>query len=728
MPRADRAPRGARVAVDIGGTFTDLVWLAGGRVAATVKTPTTSDDPSRAVETGIRRLLEGRRPEEVAEIVHGTTLVSNALIERKGARSALITTAGFRDVLGIGREQRYDLYDLSLEMPEPLVRRRERWELDERVLADGTVDRALDPDEVRRIARRMRRARIESIAVCLLHSYRHPDHERRVAEVLGEELPEVPVSLSCEVAPELGEFVRASTVVANAYVRPLVDRYLHTLEGRLERIGIDAPLHIMLSTGGLAAVGAARRYPVRLSESGPAAGVLSAAFWGGRARRREVLAFDMGGTTAKACIVEGGTPLVTRESEVARVYRFAKGSGLPLRSPVIDLIEIGAGGGSIAHVGPFGLLKVGPESAAGEPGPVCYGHGGTRPTVTDADLVLGYLNPDYFLGGEMELDLEGARRAIGTLASELGLGLEEAAAGIHRVVNESMASAARMHAIERGRDLGRSTLVATGGAGPVHAWGVARGLGMRSLIFPPSAGVASAFGLLTAARSFDFVRSSPALLSEVVWRDVRRMLASMTRDGLALLAAAGVGKGEAAVSLAADVRHRGQGHSVTVELGSELPAKPAAYVEESFERAYSGLYGRRPPGVEPEVLSWRVRTAGPNPRIRTAGGSARVAGGAAQGEDGSGRGGGGSGSGSGAGARGSGSGARGARRKARRAIFSPERGGFVEARVIDRYGLEPGATVSGPAVVEERESTVVIGVGGRGIVDRSGSLVVSVDG
>jgi len=691
------APSGrGRVAVDIGGTFTDLVLLENGRIAATAKTPTTNDDPSRAVAAGVVRLLGGRAPEAVAEIVHGTTLVSNALIERKGARSGLVTTAGFRDVLGIAREQRYDLYDLSLEMPTPLIRRRQRWEVTERVLADGTVDRALDPDEVRRIARRMRRERVESVAICLLHAYRYADHERRVGELLAEELPDVPVSLSSDVAPELGEFVRTSTVVANAYVRPILDRYLRTLERRLKQLGIDAPLYIMLSTGGLAAVDTARRYPVRLCESGPAAGVLSAAFWAGRAKRRDVLAFDMGGTTAKACIVEDGMPLVARETEVARVYRFAKGSGLPLRAPAIDLIEIGAGGGSIAHVGPFGTPKVGPESAAGEPGPVCYGRGGTQPTVTDADLVLGYLNPDYFLGGEMELDLEGARRAIGALGTELGLGLEETAAGIHRVVNENMASAARMHAIERGRDLERFTFVATGGAGPVHAWGVACALGMRSLIFPPIAGVASAFGMLTAPCSFDFVRSSPAVLGAVDWRGVRSMLAKMTREGLALLRAAGIGQDEAKVALSADVRHRGQGDSVTVQLGAALSAKPAAHVEEAFERTYTGLYGRRPPGVEPEVLTWRVRTAGPPPRIRTGDGRA--------------------------------AGRRTVRAAARRAIYSPERDGLVDAAVIDRNALAPGATVTGPAVVEEPESTVVIGVGGRGTVDATGSLVVSVGG
>ncbi len=690
---AQRRGPGARIAVDIGGTFTDLVLLRGDRVAANAKVLTTPADPSLAVEEGIARLLEVVPPGEVREVVHGTTLVANALIERKGARTALVATRGFRDSMIIRRELRYDLYDLFLEMPEPLVPRRLAFEVGERVLADGTVDTPLDEAEVRRLARRLVRAGVEAVAVALLHSYRNPEHERLVGRVLAEEAPGLYVSLSSEVSPELGEFARTSTTEANAYVLPLIDRYLETLEKRLRDLGLRGPLRIMLSTGGggIAGVDTARRFPVRLLESGPAAGAVSAAFWGARDGRRDVLAFDMGGTTAKACLVERGLPMVAREFEAARVYRFAKGSGLPIRVPVVDLIEIGAGGGSIARVGPFGLPKVGPDSTGADPGPACYGRGGTHPTVTDADLVLGYLNPDFFLGGEMRLDVRAAREALGALGRELGLSVEEAAAAVHRVVNENMASAARMHGVERGRDLRRFALVATGGAGPVHAWGVARNLGIRRLVFPPSAGVASAFGMLTAAPGFELARSLPAALSETRWGAVRRALAELVREGTRQLAASGVAPDEVRVELAADVRHRGQGEAVTVELGEALGRDPARQVEEAFDAAYVGLYGRRPPGVEPEVMTWRVRLLGPTPRILV---RARAAAGPA--------------------------------RKGRRPAWFAEAGGFVETTAYDRYRLGPGDSFRGPAVVEERESTMVVGPGARATVDRVGNLVVEV--
>jgi N-methylhydantoinase A len=691
MAKAGVPSARARIAVDIGGTFTDLVLLVSGRVAANAKVLTTPSDPSIAVEVGISRLLEQVQPEDVREVVHGTTLVANALIERKGATTALLATRGFRDVMTIRRELRYDLYDLFLEMPEPLVPRRLRWEVDERILADGSVDTPLDPEQVRRLARRIDRESVQTVAVCLLHAYRNPAHERAVADVLRRELPDLALSISSDVSPELGEFARTSTVVANAYVLPLIARYLEMLEKRLDGLGLRTPLRIMLSTGsgGLAGAETARRYPVRLLESGPAAGALSAGFWGIQAGHRDVLAFDMGGTTAKACLIEDGVPMVAREFEAARVYRFTKGSGLPLRVPVIDLIEIGAGGGSIARVGPFRLPKVGPESTGADPGPACYGQGGTEPTVTDADLLLGYLNPDFFLGGEMRLDVDAARRSVARLGDELGLSAERTASAIHRVVNENMASAARMHAIERGRDLRRFAFVATGGAGPVHAWGVARALGIRTLVFPPSAGVASAFGMLTAEPGFEFARSLPSPLGDVRWNEVRRMLSSMAREGSRQLRDSGVRRDEVRVTLAADVRHRGQGDAITVELGEELGHDPAAQVEEAFEAAYVRLYGRRPPGVESEVMTWRVRVLGPRPelsvrlRARTVGE---------------------------------------ARKGSRRVWF--EGAGFVRADVYDRYLLAPRAEVRGPAVVEERESTMVVGPGGVGTVDRSGNLVV----
>lgn len=401
----------------------------------------------------------------------------------------------------------------------------------------------------------------------------------------------------------------------------------------------------------------------------------------------------MGGTTAKACLIEDGIPLVARETEAGRVYRFTKGSGMPLRVPVIDLIEIGAGGGSIARVGPFGLPKVGPESTGADPGPACYAQGGTEPTVTDADLLLGYLDPGFFLGGEMELDVGAAREAVGRLAADLGLSLGEAAEAIHRVVNENMAAAARMHAIERGRDLRRFALVATGGAGPVHAWGVAKALGLRTLVFPPSAGVASAFGMLTANPGFEFARSLPSPLGDTPWKAVRAALASMTREGTRQLAAGGVRKADVRIDLAADVRHLGQGEAVTVELGPSLSRQPGQQVEQAFEKAYVRLYGRRPPGVESEVMTWRVRVMGPVPHLDVK-------------------------------AKPSPASDAGRRKASRRAWFAES--GHTTVDVFDRYSFSPGTVITGPAIVEERESTMVIGPGGRGKVDRYGSLVVDV--
>lgn len=688
------AERPPRVAVDIGGTFTDLVLVQGGRAVANAKVLTTPDDPSLGVENGLRRLLKERQPSAVEQILHATTLATNALIERKGARTALITTKGFRDVLTIRRELRFDLYDLFLEMPPALVPRRLRWEVEERLLGDGEISASLDKDEVRRLAHVLVENEVEAVGVSFLHSYRNPVHEHLVRSVLAEEAPEIQVSLSCEVAPEIGEFARTSTVVANAYVRPLVARYLDRLEDRLRRLNISAPLLIMLSTGGgaLATAQAAAEFPVRLLESGPAAGALAAAFWGHAAGFEDVLAFDMGGTTAKACLIENGQPIIARQFEAARIYRFTKGSGLPIQIPVIDLIETGAGGGSIARVGAFNLPEVGPDSTGSVPGPACYGNGGVEATVTDADLVLGYLNPEYFLGGELVLQDEVARKAVGRLGDQLGLTVQESAAAIHRMVNENMANAARMHAIERGRDVTRFALVATGGAGPVHAWGVAKSLGIRRLVFPPGAGVASAFGMLTAAPGFEFARSVPAVLDDINWDEIRGILADLVDAGMRQLELTGVTPREATVSLAADIKYQGQGDTVSVELGEGLGADPASQVQNAFEDAYTKLYSRRPQGVQCELVTWRIRVTGPSPTLDVTNDSSRPA----------------------------------ASRKPSRKVWFAESAGYVETDVLDRYSLKEEDLVQGPAIVEERESTVVIGPGGTAEVDAVGNLVVNV--
>ncbi len=678
---------GARIGVDIGGTFTDVVLLREGGVAAVGKTLTTPADPSQGVLTAVREVLAraGIGPGDVSEIVHGTTLVANALIERKGAKTGLVTTKGFRDSLAMRREHRYDIYDLDIRLPEPLVPRSRRWEVSERVLADGTVVTSPDPGEIRLLAERARREGVESVAVCFLHSYRFPAHEREAERILIEELGDVPVTASHAVTPELGEYVRTSTAVANAYVRPLVDRYLSRLEAEIRALGVAAPIRLVLSTGALSSIEVGRRFPIRLSESGPAAGAVSAAFFGRLAGEENLLAFDMGGTTAKACLIEAGRTLLAAEHEVARVHRFAKESGLPIRVPVVDLIEIGAGGGSIAHVDRFGLPRVGPESAGADPGPACYARGGDQPTVTDADLLLGYLDAGYFLGGELRLDLDAAAAAMGRLGERLGLSAEGAAAAVHQVVDENMAGAARIHAIERGRDVRDFTLVATGGAGPVHAWSVARRLGLKRILYPPGAGVASALGMLTSAPAFDFARSLPSPLADVPWREVRDAVAEMVREGRRQL-------GEAAkVEVSADVRYRGQGATVTVPLGAGIGPRPALDLTRAFDRAYVRLYGRRLPEVELEVLTWRVRVAGAIPAVRIAAGPGTRA-----------------------------------ALKGKRRIWSTEAGRFVEASLWDRYQLAAGQALEGPAVVEERESSVVLGPGARAVVDAHGILRVDV--
>lgn len=684
--------RRARISADIGGTFTDLVLLRDGAIVSTAKVLTTPNDPSGGVYNGIQDLMRGHDPAEAAEVVHGTTLVSNALIERKGARTCLVTTKGFRDVLAIGREHRYELYDLFIELPEPLVPRQRRFELTERVLADGTVEVPVDRDEVRSLVPVLREQHIEAVAVCFLHSYRYSSHEEVVAEILRAEMPELSVSISSHVVPELGEYTRMTTTTGNAYVQPVFAAYLNRLERSLGELDVDAPLHVMLSTGGLASAAVAMDYPVRLVESGPSAGVLSAAFFGAGSGSSDVLAFDMGGTTAKACLVEGGTPLQAREIETARVYRFAKGSGIPLRVPGVDLIEIGAGGGSIARVGPFKLPKVGPQSAAGDPGPACYGRGGTDPTVTDADLILGFLNPTFFLGGKLELDVDAAERAVGELAGDLGLALIEAAAGVHRVVNENMANAARMHAIERGRDLRRYSLVATGGAGPVHAWGVATALGIRRILFPPNAGVASAFGMLTAQPAFDFVRSLPGALADTDWDTVGTQIAAMRAEGAHQLRGLGVPNDMLEVRLGADVRHRGQGETLVVALEEGLEKDPAPQVEAAFEDRYVTLYGRRPPGVPLEVLTWRVRVSGPRPELGLGEGRAETRG----------------------------------TLKVRRKVWFPDQNEWIEVDVLDRYAVAPGDVLRGPAIFEEVESTAVVGPGASIRVIDGGSLEVTI--
>jgi N-methylhydantoinase A len=698
------SPRRTRIGVDIGGTFTDLVWVDDATGAVQVgKLLTTPKDPSQAVEQGVVTVLNdaGSLAADVRSLIHGTTLATNALIERKGARTGLLTTAGFRDAVEIGREGRYDMYDLFIDQPSPLVPRHLRLEVSERMLADGRVLTPLDPASARAAIERLRGAGVEALAICLLHAYRNPAHERALRDICAELLPGVPVSCSSDVVPEIREYERTSTTCANVYVMPLMARYLDDLERKLHDLGIPGNFYIMLSAGGVATPDTAKRVPIRLVESGPAAGALAAARMARELGEPKLLSFDMGGTTAKACVIDVGEPLLAREFEVARADRFKKGSGLPIRVPCIELIEIGAGGGSLARVDRMGLLKVGPDSAGADPGPACYAQGGKVPTVTDADLLLGYLDPGFFLGGRMRLDVDAARQAVeDTVGRTMGLSVTEAAWGIHRVVNENMAAAARVHGIERGKDLRAYPLFAFGGAGPVHAWHVGRILKVPRVLVPFGAGAMSAYGLLAAPLAFDFVRTASQRLDTADWSQINRLYEEMEAEGRAILQNAAVADRDVRIRRTAEMHYTGQGHEVEVELPpGRLSAASLGVIVERYEAAYRALYSRVPLGVPIEALNFRVVVSGPVPDISVSGSRPDAVPAAATTPA----------------------------PKGRRQAYFPEAGGYVDTPVYDRYALNPGAAFAGPAIVEERESTTVIGPDARVRVDGHLTLILELN-
>ncbi len=686
--------------IDIGGTFTDIVVYDhdSGRQWSR-KVLTTHEDPVRAVAAGVGALLgEGRLlPEHFTRVVHATTLFTNALIERKGAVTGLITTAGFRDTLEIGRERKYELYDLHIAKPEPLVPRSLRLEVAERSGADGRVERRLDTKQLESRARALAQAGVESIAVVFLHAYANSRHEVEAARLIARRHPTIAVTTSHEVAPEIREYERASTTVANAYIKPLAHRYLALMAKRLEGLGIPAPLLLMLSSGGLTHVGEAQRTPVQMLESGPAAGALAGAFFGRSDGNGKLLAFDMGGTTAKLSLVDEGEPLTAYSFEAARQKRFMEGSGLPIRISTIELIEIGAGGGSIASMDEIGLLKVGPRSAGSQPGPASYGLGGTEPTVTDADFFLGYLNPGYFAGGEVKVDMPAARQAIERLAGTLGLDPVKVAWGIHDIVNENMASAARVHIAERGRDPRDYALLCTGGAGPVHAREVARKLGISSVICPPSAGVASALGLLVAPARVDRVATVGLRLDTGSPASLEAAFKRLEDGARVVMADTGLKLESATMKRLADGRFLGQGFDLVVELpdgpygdGAESRKILAA----AFESAYREKFALTPPGVAVEFLNVRVSARAP------VFGSDVVL----QGRKGTGA---------------------AAALKGKRPAYFNETGGFVETAVYDRYRLGIGDEIEGPAVVEEEGSTLVVGPGATARVAPTGNMVLT---
>ncbi|MFL5655551.1 MAG: hydantoinase/oxoprolinase family protein [Ktedonobacteraceae bacterium] len=675
------------------------------------KTLTTPRDPSQAVETLVLETLERESiaASDVQQLIHGTTLVTNAIIERTGARTALLATQGFRDSIEIGRENRYELYDLMLEMPQPLVPRYLRFGVSQRTLADGTTLQELDVTFVERLTRELVASGIEAVAIAFLNSFTNAAAEQEARAIVQRVAPGMRVSISSEVVPEIREFERTSTTIANVYVQDRVERYLRELQARLARIGCQGSVFLMISSGGIVTVDTAMRFPVRLLESGPAAGALAAASYGTACGYANLLSFDMGGTTAKFCIIDKGQPLTAHEFEVDRRYRFKKGSGLPIKLPVIEMIEIGAGGGSIARIDPMGLLKVGPESAGAEPGPVCYGYGGSEPTVTDADLVLGYLDPDYFLGGQLRIDLAAARRAIQErIADPLGISIEEAAWGIHQIVNESMANAARIHTLERGKDPHRFPVFAFGGAGPVHGFRIAKALGSPALIAPFGAGVMSAVGLLTAPLAFDFVRSWPGRIDQLDWQKANALLSEMEAEGQALLEKSGVLPGQISHRREAEIRYVGQGHEIQVPLpAGRLSSDSATTIINSFEEVYRRLYERLSQSVPIEIINWRVTSSGPAPRVRLVEGTH-------PGNDESSR----------AGPLKDGQPVAQTARKGSRKAYFPELGGYHDTAVYNRYGLLPGTSFSGPAIVEERESTVIVGPDCRFHIDEQRNLMV----
>jgi len=684
-----------RLGCDIGGTFTDFVLLDDETGEIKVyKCLTTPGDPSDAVEEGVRALSKRAPdlPQKMKEVIHGTTLVINAIIERKGARTGLITTEGFRDVLELGRETRYAPYDVFAEFPKPLVPRPLRMEVSERLRADGSVLKALDVKQAGDVVRALKNADVKSIAICLLNSFENPAHELAVKQIITKEFPEVSISTSYEVLPQIREYERTSTTVANAYVKPLTESYLRKLSKRLSSLGFTGRLFIMLSSGGVTSVETAAEFPVRIIESGPTAAVIAGEYFSRIFNLPEMFCFDMGGTTAKSCLIQGGVAGVVPTFEVGRVQRFMKGSGLMIQVPVVDLMEIGAGVGSIAHLSRLGTLQVGPESAGAEPGPICYGRGGKRPTVTDVDLLLGYLDADYFLGGEMKLDVEAARRGVEEqIAQPLGVSYIQAVWGIHDLINEMMAAAAKTHIAERGGNPKVVTLAAFGGAGPVHAYGLAYKLGAPRVIVPPNAGVGSALGFFTAPRAFDLVRSHKSPLASMDLDEIEKLFRSMEIEGERALRTAGA-MDEISFTRSVDARFIGQGS----ETNLLLPPKPFTQLQPTelrnlFDKNYERLYGRTYPEIPIELVNFRARASLPVQPLKLQEldkmkGDVKNA------------------------------------IKGERLAFSALAKDFIPFKVYDRYKLFPGASFAGPAIIEERESTIIVGETATVSVDQFGFL------
>ena len=672
---------GTRLAVDIGGTFTDVALECGDK-QFTTKTLTTKSQPETGVLAGIETVLTQAKinPSQVETIIYGTTLATNLLIERRGAPVALVTTLGFRDVVEMRNENRFEQYDINIELPTPLVPRSQRLVVSERIGADGRILKPLNEDEVRALIPHLLEKEIQSVAVGFLHSYRNNSHEQRAREIICAEAPELDVTLSSEVSPEMREFERISTACANAYVQPLMSRHLGSLASQLRTQGLDCPLFLMLSGGGITTLETAIRFPVRLVESGPAGGAIFSSFIASQLGLSRVLSYDMGGTTAKVCLIDDGEPHTSRTFEVAREYRFLKGSGIPINIPVIEMVEIGAGGGSIADVDSMNRIRVGPESADSEPGPASYDLGGTAPTVTDADLLLGRLNPENFAGGSIRLNVENASKALDSvIGSKLGFKTSHTALGVSEIVDENMSNAARVHAIESGVDIETYTIVAFGGAAPIHAARLAEKLNIQKIVIPPGAGVGSALGFLQAPVSYEVIRSYYQRLDDLDYHGINQLLHSMRKEATDVVEPGAQGQKTREIRTAF-MRYIGQGHEVSVEIPvkleeAELDSQSSGRLTIAFETEYTRLYGRTIPSLEIEILTWSLLVS-------------------TKGSDG-----------------------RAIKMSAKsyapdttefRKLMDAESGEFNDAAVYDRLSLAPGAKIEGPAIITESDTATVI--------------------
>jgi len=686
--------KSVRLGADIGGTFTDLVLEVDTR-SFSAKVLTTYDAPENAVIAGIQQVCDkaGIKPRDIKQIIHGTTLATNALIQRRGAKTAFITTQGFRDVIEMRTESRFEQYDLNLVLPDPLLARQRRYTVPERISAKGEVLIPLGRTEIEAVVQQIAEAGYTSVAVGLIHSYLNDSHEKLIRAVLASRLPDVMVSISSEVSPQMREYERFNTVVANAYIKPLMKSYLGRLKCRLHDHGVSCEIFLMHSGGGIISLASAADFPVRLVESGPAGGAVFAANIAARHGLDKVLSFDMGGTTAKICLIRNQTPKTSRVFEVARTYRFKKGSGMPISIPVIDMVEIGAGGGSLAHVDAMRQIRVGPQSAGSAPGPACYGLGGDKPAVTDADLVLGKLDGDNFAGGSIVLHVDRAKSALAqVLGTVLDMDATTSAFGLAEVVDENMANAARVHGVENGEDLSEYTMIAFGGAAPLHAGRLCEKLGIDRLLVPPGAGVGSAIGFLRAPFSFEATRSVFMKLSAFDPDRIRGLLADLNAEATGFVRTCD-DSAEIRSEFKVYMRYSGQGWEIPITLTQEQATHPEAGVFLSlFQQDYARLFGRTVHGMDAEITVWSVNATTPPERV------AKVAPASRTGP---------------------------ATIKSHRQVFEPAKAAFVSANVVSRAAMTAGQTTQGPAIITEDETTIIVPTGRLAICQADGCIDIS---